>query len=65
MLFTRFGGKYLFGGGVLGTAVLTLLTPLAAHTSFPLLIALRILEGVGEVTIKPLTSYLTFSAYTF
>ena len=49
LLFVRFGGKYLFGGGVLGTAALTLLTPLAARTNFALLIAVRILEGIGEV----------------
>ena len=49
LLFVRFGGKYLFGGGVLGTATLTLLTPLAARTNFALLIAVRILEGIGEV----------------
>lgn len=47
----RFGGKILFGAGVFGTSVLTLLTPIAARTSFSLLIALRIAEGIGEVSL--------------
>ena len=48
LIATKYGAKYVFGIGVLGTALLTLLTPLAApHT--PLLIALRVLMGVFEV----------------
>ena len=48
--FCRFGAKMFFGGGVLCTSILTLLTPLAARTSYKLLIALRVLEGFGEVS---------------
>lgn len=50
-IFNRFGGKKLFGFGVLCTAVLTLLTPLAADMGVPALVTLRILEGLGEVCI--------------
>ena len=46
---TRFGGKYLFGLGVLYTSVLTIFTPLAARHSVGMLILLRILEGLGQV----------------
>ena len=46
----RFGGKYLFGLGVLCTSVLTIFTPLAArHSAGMLLILVRILEGLGQV----------------
>ena len=44
-----FGGKALYGGGILLTALLTLLTPVAARTHFNLLIAVRVLEGFFEV----------------
>ncbi|CAK8673454.1 unnamed protein product [Clavelina lepadiformis] len=50
---SKFGGKMLFGGGVLCTAILTLLTPIAAQTSFALLIVVRILEGIGEGVTFP------------
>lgn len=43
------GGRIFLGGGVLGTAGLTLLTPLAAGLGVPWLFALRALEGFGEV----------------
>jgi len=49
----RIGGKILFGGGVLVTAVLTLLTPVAARQSAYILIALRVLEGIGEGVTFP------------
>uniref|UniRef100_H2ZGX8 Sialin n=1 Tax=Ciona savignyi TaxID=51511 RepID=H2ZGX8_CIOSA len=52
-LASRFGGKWLFGGGVLCTSVLTLLTPVAARTSFALLIVVRVLEGIGEGVTFP------------
>jgi MFS family permease len=51
-LSTRFGGKWVFGLGVLGTAVLTIITPWVAH-SLPLLIVVRVLEGVGEGVTFP------------
>ena len=43
------GGKNLFGLGILSTAVLTLLTPVAARASVGLLVALRVLIGLCEV----------------
>ena len=46
---TRIGAKHLFGLGVLCTSVLTLFTPLAARHSVSALVALRVLEGLGEV----------------
>lgn len=46
----RFGGSAFLGGGVLGTAALTLLTPLAADMGASWLFALRALEGFGEVS---------------
>ncbi|XP_054722553.1 sialin-like [Uloborus diversus] len=49
----RFGGKWLFGGGVLCTSLLTLLTPLAARAGVAPLIALRVLEGLGEGVTFP------------
>lgn len=45
----KFGGKNLFGLGILSTAVLTLLTPVAARASVALLVTLRILIGLCEV----------------
>ncbi|XP_067047190.1 sialin-like [Acropora muricata] len=49
----RFGAKNLFGFGVLTTSVLTMLTPLAARHSVGTLIAVRILEGLGEGVTFP------------
>jgi len=43
----------LFGGGILVTAGLTLLTPVAARWSVYTLIGLRVLEGVGEGVTFP------------
>ncbi|XP_069941800.1 sialin isoform X2 [Cherax quadricarinatus] len=47
------GGKVVFGVGVLVTSILTLVTPVVAHTSTPLLIALRVVEGLGEGVTFP------------
>ena len=49
LLAQRVGGKWVFGLGVLITAILTTLTPFAADTSVWLLVALRVLEGLSEV----------------
>jgi len=49
----KYGGKWLFGGGVLCTSILTLLTPVAARADYKLLIALRVLEGFGEGVTFP------------
>lgn len=47
------GGKNLFGLGILSTAVLTLLTPVAARASVGLLVALRVLIGLCEGVVFP------------
>lgn len=45
---SKIGGTLIFGLGIGATAILTLLTPLAAKGSFWLLLAVRIIEGVFE-----------------
>jgi ACS family sodium-dependent inorganic phosphate cotransporter-like MFS transporter 5 len=47
------GGKWLYGLGVLVTALFTLLTPWAARTSVYLLVAVRVMEGLGEGVTFP------------
>ncbi|KAG9355599.1 hypothetical protein JZ751_000437 [Albula glossodonta] len=49
----RLGGRIFLGGGVVGTAALTLLTPLAADLGVTWLFALRALEGFGEGVTFP------------
>lgn len=49
----HYGGRMFLGLGVLGTAVLTLLTPLAAQFGSYWLFALRALEGFGEGVTFP------------
>jgi len=49
----RIGGKILFGGGVLVSALLTLLIPTAARWSVYVLIGLRVLAGIAEGVILP------------
>lgn len=39
----------VFGLGILVTTVLTLVTPVAARTNVWLMVAVRIVEGIGEV----------------
>lgn len=46
----RYGGKHVVGYGILGTALLTMLTPLAARHSPTTLIVVRFIEGLGEVS---------------
>ena len=46
---TRFGGKHVFGTGVLVTSVLTLITPQMAEISLWALITVRIIIGFFEV----------------
>lgn len=48
----KYSGKWLFGLGILCTAILTMLTPIAARLGVGFLITLRILEGLGEVNIR-------------
>jgi len=47
----HYGGSVFLGLGVLGTAALTLLTPLAAKMGSYWLFALRALEGFVEVGV--------------
>ena len=54
-LAARFGGKIVLGFGVVWWSLFTLLTPLSALTSFPVLIATRILMGIGEGVAFPAT----------
>ena len=50
LLAQRVGGKWVFGVGVVMTAILTLFTTVAAEKSVWLLVALRVLEGFFEVS---------------
>lgn len=49
----RFGGNVVFGLGIAVTALLTLLTPIAAKTNFYLLLTVRIIEGIFEGVTYP------------
>ncbi|XP_039293719.1 sialin [Nilaparvata lugens] len=49
----HYGGKRLFGVGVLATAIFTLLTPLLAKISVYLLTAARVVEGLFEGVTYP------------
>jgi len=50
ILAQKFGGKWPLGLGILITAVFALLTPIAARTHFGLLIFVRVVQGLGEVS---------------
>ncbi|KAM4607677.1 sialin [Polymixia lowei] len=52
-LASRFGAKWLMGLGILCTVVFTLLTPVAADLGAGYLIAVRVLEGIGEGVTFP------------
>lgn len=62
-LASRVGGKLLLGLGVLSTAVFTLFTPMAADAGAGVLIALRALEGLGEVVFVSYFSYVVFLSF--
>ncbi|RZF42806.1 hypothetical protein LSTR_LSTR014205 [Laodelphax striatellus] len=49
----HYGGKRLFGVGVLATAIFTILTPLLAKLSVYLLTAARVVEGLFEGVTYP------------
>jgi MFS family permease len=49
ILVRRFGSKWILGLGCLTAAVMSLLTPIAARTSVYALMAVRVVEGLGEV----------------
>ena len=53
----RYGGRFVYGIGILMTSVLTLLTPLAAEIHIGALIGLRVLEGFFEVS----TTYILYT----
>jgi len=55
----RLGGKWLFGGSILLSSVIALLTPTAARIHIVLLIILRILSGLGEGVMMPSIYSLT------
>lgn len=50
---SRLGGNWVFGGGIGITAVLTLLTPLAAKSGVTTLVVVRIIEGIAEGVTFP------------
>ena len=50
ILATKYGGKHVYGIGVLITLIATLLVPIAARTHAYLLIVLRIIMGLGCVS---------------
>jgi len=54
-LAAKLGGKVVLGFGVLWWSLFTLLTPLSAMASFPILIATRIAMGLGEGVAFPAT----------
>ncbi|XP_030627244.1 sialin [Chanos chanos] len=49
----KYGAKWLLGLGILGTVIFTLLTPVAADLGPGYLIAVRVLEGIGEGVTYP------------
>lgn len=51
LLAERFGGKQTLGLGILSTSILTCVTPFAARAGAHWLIAVRFVEGLGEVII--------------
>ncbi|CAF1348080.1 unnamed protein product [Adineta ricciae] len=44
----KFGAKWIFGGSILVSSILTLLTPLAARVDYRLLIAIRVIIGMAS-----------------
>ncbi|KAG7248849.1 hypothetical protein CRUP_018358, partial [Coryphaenoides rupestris] len=61
-LASRYGAKWLLGLGILCTTVFTLLTPVAADMGAGYLIAVRILEGIGEGVTYP-SMYAMWAAW--
>lgn len=54
----KLGGKVVLGFGVLWWSLFTILTPMSAMASFPVLIATRIFMGMGEGVAFPATYHL-------
>ena len=61
-LANRIGGKLVLGFAVLSWSIFTILTPVAAMISLPLLIAVRIAMGLGEAAMFP-ASFSLFSRW--
>ncbi|KAF8787087.1 putative inorganic phosphate cotransporter like protein [Argiope bruennichi] len=57
VLCDKLGAKRLFGGGVLVTSSLYLLIPLAARWGVTAVVAIRILEGIGEGLTFPAVAH--------
>lgn len=56
----KYGGKWIFGFGILLTAFFTLLSPVAAKLNFYLLLVVRLLEGLAEgVTFPAIAAMLS------
>ena len=49
----QFGSKWLFGGCVLLSSVVYLLTPAVTRTHLGLLVVLRVISGLGEGVMLP------------
>lgn len=49
----KFGGTLVFGLGIFATSVLTLLTPIAAHSGLYTLIAVRLMQGMCQGVAFP------------
>ena len=47
----QYGGKRVFGWGIFFTALFTLLSPIAARMGKGVFITIRVLEGLGEVSV--------------
>ena len=48
-LANRYGGKWVYAIGMLLCNIMTALTPIAARTSYYMLVAARVIEGIGQV----------------
>uniref|UniRef100_A0AAR5QA61 Major facilitator superfamily (MFS) profile domain-containing protein n=2 Tax=Dendroctonus ponderosae TaxID=77166 RepID=A0AAR5QA61_DENPD len=56
ILAAKFGGKYTLGLGILSTGIFTILTPwivIMTHGNWKWIVALRVVEGLGEGTTYP------------
>jgi len=51
-LASRYGGKHVFGVGILITLIATMLVPVAARAHVGLLITLRVIMGLACVRIR-------------
>lgn len=56
----KFGGKYVFGLGILGSSVLTLFIPMAANAGYGWLLTTLIIKGLAEVRFGRMKNYTFF-----